>query len=606
MSRYSDDGIDIEDLVRHTSLSRRQALKLGMLAPAGAALLAACANDQGARTTGSSGGGGPATMSVAQTPRHETVIVEQVAFTVFDSFNVYVPNGANPANGFGEICQEYLWYLNFATAKITPWLATGYQYNRDYTQLTMSLDPKAHWNDGHPFTSTDVKFSIEMLQKHPTLLNSTAIDAEAKQVRTPDDHTVVIDLDRRNTRYHYGFICAITSGFHVMPEHLWGSQDPTSYKFNPPVLTGPYKLSKVYRDQMMFVWEKDPNYWNRDKISFAPRYVVYRSSPSADSDLQQFRSADVDESQVKWPLVSSLVAQGTPNVVATTMWDPCPHFFAVNCHPSKGLLADYRMRQALSCLVDRQKVAKVLYQPATAPAVYPWAPFSQNRKWENDKIAARYPHTYDPAKAAQILDGLGAKKGPDGKRTYNGQPLSYTIACNMAPPDANFQTCQLLQNELQAQGIGATVVVDTANFPNRLAQGNYDILLSWLCNESMDPYQVYTSFSGAKGVAAIGQPPLAVGQNPYRFQNDDFDGLLARVDGIDPNSPSAKGAYDQLLDAFFKLQPIIMVNQMLDPFSNNTTWWSGWPTNDNLYITPNNWWGQFMFVVSHLKATGKR
>lgn len=610
MARYSDDGIDLEDFVHHSGLSRRQALKLGLLGSAGAGLLAA---GRGLPASGLSGARPPAdteldaaTLSVAQTPRDETVIVEQGAYTIFDSYNLFIPNGSGGADGFAQICMEYLWYLNFATAKITSWLATGYQYNRDYTRFTMSLNPQAEWSDGHPFTSGDVKFTIEMLQKNPTLLNSGVIDAEAERISTPDDHTLVIDLNTRDTRYHYDFICAITSGFYVMPEHIWASQNPNSFKFDPPVLTGPYTLNKVYPNQEMFVWERNPKYWNRDRISFAPRYVVYRTAPSPDSDLQQFKAAVVDESAVTWPLVTSLVHQQTPNIVATTMWDPCPHYFGINSHPSKGLLADYRMRQALSYLVNREKIATVLYQPATSPAVYPWAPFAQNKRWENGKIASRYPHTYDPERAARLLDEVGAKRGPGGKRTYKGRPLQYELLCNAAPPNENFLTCQVFQSALKDQGIEASISIEVENFSDRYNTGNYDIILHWLCQESMDPYQVYASFSGARGIADIGKVPLPVGQNPYRFKNDAFDKLLARVEAVNPESSGAKRLYDQILEMFFKLQPIIMINQMLDPFSNNTTYWKGWPTDKDLYITPNNWWGQFLFVLSHLKPTGKR
>jgi peptide/nickel transport system substrate-binding protein len=607
MSRYSDDPIDLEDLLRHTSVNRRQALKLGAVASA-AGLLAACEGQQSAGGGGqASGSRGPVTMSVANTPRHETVVIEQnTTFTVFDSFNMFVPNGSNYQSGFEEICQEYLWYLNFATGKLVSWLATGYHYNGDYTQFTMTLDPKVHWSDGRPFTSKDVKFSIELLQKHPVLLNSTSVDQQAKSIATPDDHTVVIDLTTRNTRYHYDFICAVVSGLYVVPEHIWGSQDPTSFKFNPPVLTGPYKLDKVYQNQLMFVWKRHPNYWNRDRIRFAPTYVAYRNAPSADSDLQQFQAADVDESNVKWPLVASLVAQRTPNIIATTTWDPCPRGFAVNCHPSKGLLADSRMRQALSYLVDREKVASTTAQPVTIPAVYPWAPYEQNKKWENDKIVSRWAHSYNPSKAEQILDQLGARKGSDGKRSYQGQPLRYTIVSNQAPPAGTFLTCQLFQSALQSVGIDANIDVDATNYTSRQAQGNFDILYFTVCAESNDPYQLYQKyFNGENGIAPLGQNALP-GQTFMRFQDDQFNRLLGQLRSADPNEPGTKNLYDQILNEFFKQQPLIMVNQVLGGTPNNTTWWTGWPTSKNLYDTPNNWWGQFLFVVSHLQPTGKR
>ena len=37
----------------------------------------------------------------------------------------------------------------------------------------------------------------------------------------------------------------------------------------------------------------------------------------------------------------------------------------------------------------------------------------------------------------------------------------------------------------------------------------------------------------------------------------------------------------------------------------NTTFWKGWPTDEDLYQVPLNWWGQFMFVLGRLEPTGQ-
>ena len=74
------------------------------------------------------------------------------------------------------------------------------------------------------------------------------------------------------------FIAAIAGApINLMPEHIWKSQDPTKYKDNPPVRSGPYKLKQAIRNQKMFIWEKDPNYWAKDKLDVKPQYVVFQS-----------------------------------------------------------------------------------------------------------------------------------------------------------------------------------------------------------------------------------------------------------------------------------------------------------------------------------------
>jgi peptide/nickel transport system substrate-binding protein len=61
---------------------------------------------------------------------------------------------------------------------------------------------------------------------------------------------------------------------------------------------------------------------------------------------------------------------------------------------------------------------------------------------------------------------------------------------------------------------------------------------------------------------------------------------------------------DAALRAYYKALPAIPIIQTTYPAAFNTTYWTGWPTNENLYHVPLNWWGQFLFVIGNLKPTG--
>ena len=36
----------------------------------------------------------------------------------------------------------------------------------------------------------------------------------------------------------------------------------------------------------------------------------------------------------------------------------------------------------------------------------------------------------------------------------------------------------------------------------------------------------------------------------------------------------------------------------------NTAYWTGWPSEEDPYTIPANWWGQFMFVIGRLQPSG--
>jgi peptide/nickel transport system substrate-binding protein len=44
--------------------------------------------------------------------------------------------------------------------------------------------------------------------------------------------------------------------------------------------------------------------------------------------------------------------------------------------------------------------------------------------------------------------------------------------------------------------------------------------------------------------------------------------------------------------------------QTIYPQIYSTRYWTGWPTDENPFAIPTNWWGQFLFAVGALQPTG--
>ena len=249
------------------------------------------------------------------TPREQTVIIGQVDYTVFDSWNGMIPNGIVARRRLESLAQEAMFYLNLATGELLPWLATGYKYNDSHTELTFTFDPKVKWSDGQPFTSNDFKFTVMLLKDRKDLLGGGGDLGEfVKTVETPDPHTAVIKMLKPTPRLHYGFIAAIAGpNYSIMPEHIWKGQDPTKFRANPPVATGPYVLQQAIRSQKMFVWKKSPDYWNKDKLDPAPEYVIYQSTAKQiDSASLAFERAEFDVGSIDQEHATQLTQHRLP------------------------------------------------------------------------------------------------------------------------------------------------------------------------------------------------------------------------------------------------------------------------------------------------------
>ena len=57
--------------------------------------------------------------------------------------------------------------FNKSSGELVPWLATGYEWNSDNTQLTFHLHTGVLWSDGQPFSAKDVTYTFDLLKGNP-------------------------------------------------------------------------------------------------------------------------------------------------------------------------------------------------------------------------------------------------------------------------------------------------------------------------------------------------------------------------------------------------------------------------------------------------------
>ena len=57
--------------------------------------------------------------------------------------------------GSAALWEPLYFYSAFADEEI-PWLATGYEYNDDFTELTVNIREGVEWSDGEAFDANDV------------------------------------------------------------------------------------------------------------------------------------------------------------------------------------------------------------------------------------------------------------------------------------------------------------------------------------------------------------------------------------------------------------------------------------------------------------------
>jgi peptide/nickel transport system substrate-binding protein len=501
--------------------------------------------------------------------------------------------------------KEYMFYLNLATGELMPWLCTDYTYNDDFTELTFNFDPNAKWNDGEPLTSEDFKWTVDLLRERKDLLGGGGDLSEfVKDVDASDPQVAVMKLNKPNPRMHYGFIAVISTGFNILPKHIWDGQDPTTFKDNPPVRSGPYTLKDAIASQKMFVWEKNPDYWNKAKMDPKPQFIIYQSTAEqADPAALAFERAEFDVGSIDEQHAAQLRSQGYPALITTQFNDPCPRALWMNNDPERGLISEPKMHWAINYLIDREKMGSKVWPVDVAPAQYPWADYASNKQWEVPEVAEQYKFAFDPAKAEALLDEI-APKGGDGKRMYKGKPAQVSFI-TPDPTDGDvYALGKLVVDELKKVGVSATMrSLSGSVFDEKRQLGEFDVSVDWTCFVSNDPEQLYRDLESDKA-QPIGES--AVGKNLTRFRNDELDQVSKKLANLDPTSEEAQPLLKQALEIYYENLPMTPIIQTGYPQYFNTTFWKGWPTDDDLYQVPLNWWGHFMFVVAQLEPTGQK
>ncbi len=239
--------------------------------------------------------------------------------------------------------------------KPRPALAESWTVAPDGKTYTFKLRRGVTWHDGKPFTSADVKFSLEEIWKklHP---RGRVTFAKVTTVDTPDANTVVIRLSDPTPMMLSAFSSYESQ---VLPRHVYEGKDFTTHPaLNAPIGTGPF-VFKEWKKGDLIRLEKNPSYWDKGKPYLDA--IVIRIIPDAAA-----RAAALEKGEVQ-----------------LGVFNPVPRKF----------IAD--------------NIWFGFAKPATGPIV-------SSSPFYTTQGVPQYP--YDVAKANAILDEAGLKRGAGNMR----------------------------------------------------------------------------------------------------------------------------------------------------------------------------------------------
>ncbi|MCC5778810.1 ABC transporter substrate-binding protein [Nitratireductor sp. B36] len=291
---------------------------------------------------------------------------------------------------------------------LAPRLATSWEGSEDGLSITFKLREGVTWHDGAPFTSADVAFSAMEVWK-PLQNLGRVVFANLDTVETPDAHTANFRFSAPTPiQLIRNALPVVTS---VLPKHLYEGTDIAANPANKaPVGTGPFKFAE-HRPGEYYRLTRNDAYWGEglpklDEIIF--RVLPDRAAAASALEAGEIQLAAF--SQV--PLVDLERIANVPGLkVMTEGYEALTYQLVVEINHRNEILADRKVRQALSHAIDRDFVVDTVFlgyaQAATGPV-------PQNApQFYNPDVK---PYSFDIERANRLLDDAGYPRGEDGKR----------------------------------------------------------------------------------------------------------------------------------------------------------------------------------------------
>jgi peptide/nickel transport system substrate-binding protein len=427
------------------------------------------------------------------------------------SFNIITISDENSA--YLLYYHVFRWLIDFRNGGDPPdfdsGLCTKWESSPDLKQWTFYLRRGVRWSDGEPFNADDVMFSWDVI-RDPKVDNAIrdvfkeGTDAAGKliypQLDRLDDYTVRFTLHGPNAM----FLDQMVNYFPI-PKHKWESAwregrfsevMKLTDNLDDIVSLGPFRL-KEYTPGQRVVLERNPYFWKVDKKGQRLPYLdrlIFIIAKDFTTVQAKFEAGEIDMlarvraedyAQVK-KLESDQVGVQDIGVVHDTQWIVFNQNTLDNPQTHKPYLApwkqrlfrDGRFRQAVAYAIDREGLAKTVYEGRAVPLYSFVTP--ADKAWYSDDVM-KYP--YDPERARRMLADMGLKDS-DGDGILEdgeGHKLEFTVNTN-ASNSQRVRTAAFITKNLQDVGISLNTNAVTLGGINDMITKyfNFDaIVLGW-------------------------------------------------------------------------------------------------------------------------------
>jgi peptide/nickel transport system substrate-binding protein len=319
---------------------------------------------------------------------------------------------------------------------------------------------------------------------------------------------------------------SLAGGMAVMPRHFYEPylEKPNDFNQSKGLLlgSGPYRLADPRNwspDKGLVELQRNPRYWGPVQPSFDR--LIWRVIENDSARLTTFRNGEIDAYGSRPREYQELVADPELELKAAH-WEymsPVAGYSYIGWNQQRdgkpSRFADRRVRQAMTYLIDRDRIIDEIYLGYGEVAV---SPFNMNSKQHDPGLQ---PRSYDEVKGIALLEQAGyADRNGDGMlEDAEGRPFEFELVYFQGNEDTG-RMVLFLKDMLARAGILLqpkptewSVMIDL------LKKRDFEaITLGWTSGLETDLYQMFHSSQIEGG-----------GNNFIDYRNSELDRLIEQA-----------------------------------------------------------------------------
>ena len=426
----------------------------------------------------------------------------------FTSFTPFLPRAIN---AIGALAPGMLYDALFVRANDEAYtiygnLARRVKFGDDLSEVVVQLHAGAYWHDGEPITAEDVKFTFDHVLNNADSGVRSALST-IESVETLGEREALFRFKRTGVLNKHSFS---SPGMFVsiLPEHYWRTRDLSKTTLQPPLGSGPYRISDFEQGKFL-QYERVTDYWGRDlpvhrgRHNFdSIRYELYRDATIAREALRKgLLDYRVESDPYVWRTGYNVPAREKGWLVTRQNNAKVSSGFqsALIFNTRREKLADVRVREALTIVFDFEWTNRAIYDGFYARAhsyfsgtelaarglpsdaelalLVPFREQLPERLFTRPLVSAKREdsHRDNLLRARELLADAGWKIHDGILVDAAGRPFEIeflTLSAN------DKRTLLPYMDQLRRLGITSNIrLAESAQYMSRLREYNYDALL---------------------------------------------------------------------------------------------------------------------------------